>query len=272
MRLPSQRRVALDGKYLDDVDDSIVLQGVDCAAGRDVINAVSIGGISGQRVTGRRRDTLDITVRFAIDIKRSTFKQLRSRSDVLEKVNKWARNGGKLTLSWRDNRYADVVLAQAPGEGDIWQWTSEYSIVFRAYAVPYWQEELDPILVDMFGAATNAGSVAVKVGGNTQTIAEEIIVQNRSGALINNLMVKMGSQKMQFGSLNMQAGERLRLYHNAEGIQLIVITGGGTTRSVMANRTPESVDEFEVNPGNHTFSYEADRAVSLGITCRGRYL
>ena len=66
------RRVALNGAQLDEVHSSIVIRGIETGAGKDTITAVSTGAPFGQRITGARRDTLDVAVRFAIDIKRST--------------------------------------------------------------------------------------------------------------------------------------------------------------------------------------------------------
>lgn len=61
------RRIALGGVQLDQVDGSIIIQSIDEAAGKETISAVNRGSGNGQRITGRRRDTLDVTVRFSIN-------------------------------------------------------------------------------------------------------------------------------------------------------------------------------------------------------------
>ena len=66
MRL--KRRVALDFRELDELDPRILIQGVEPGAGKDTIGTVSLWGGTGSRVTGRHRDSLDVTVKFSLDI------------------------------------------------------------------------------------------------------------------------------------------------------------------------------------------------------------
>ena len=63
---------------------------------------------------------------------------MAGREAVLEAVNSWAASGGTLTLSHKPGRRLAVVLAQAPGMGNAWEWTNEFSLVFRSYAIPFW--------------------------------------------------------------------------------------------------------------------------------------
>ena len=49
-------RAALNEVQLDSLDDRILVQGVDEAAGKDQIASVSLFGGVGQRITNRHRD------------------------------------------------------------------------------------------------------------------------------------------------------------------------------------------------------------------------
>ena len=126
-----KHRVALNGTQLDSLDNRILIQSVDEAAGKDTITAVSLGGADGQRITGKRRDTLDVTVKFSINER-----NMEARSTLLDTINAWAYGGGTLTLNNRTNKNLTVELVQAPGGGDQFKWTSEYTLVFRAYVEP----------------------------------------------------------------------------------------------------------------------------------------
>ena len=132
-----KRRVALEGVQLDELDERIVISGIDEAAGKDSITAVGSSAGVGQRITGRRRDTLDVPVKFLMKIKNG---DMEARELLLEKINGWAAAGGWLTVGHRPDRRLNVVLAQAPGAGDMFNWTNEYTMVFRAYSVPYWED------------------------------------------------------------------------------------------------------------------------------------
>ena len=137
------RRAALNGDQLDEIHDAIVIRGIEQAAGKDNITATATGGPFGQRITGARRDSIDITVKFAIDIKK---RDLEGRNAVLEAVNAWAAaartetGGAWLTVGHKPDRRIRVVLAQPAAEGDLWKWTDDFTIIFRAYGVPYWEQ------------------------------------------------------------------------------------------------------------------------------------
>ena len=132
------RRAALDGVQLDEIDSRILIQGIEPAAGKDQLTTVSLWGGVGSRVTGEHRDSLDIAVKFSLDIKKG---QYQERSEIFEKVMAWAEKGGWLTVSQKPDRRIRVFCAQKPAEGDPLEWTNRYSITFRACGVPYWQQE-----------------------------------------------------------------------------------------------------------------------------------
>ena len=273
-----KRRVSLGSKQLDEIDKRIVITGVDEAAGKDTISAVSIGGTDGQRITQVRRDTLDVTVKFAIAVRND---HMETRATILEAVNKWAAAGGWLTLNYRPQRRLYVVLAQAPGGGDMFQWTNEYSIVFRAYGVPYWEAQTDTALLVSRTAAKGSMS-GIQVPGNVRSPVS-FTVTNRSGATINtitNLQVKDSKgniTKMGFTGLGMTASQQLQIgYDRTNGmfIQFIKLYDMQTGKStpVAAARTPASDDEFIAEPGQIGITWDAQRAVELQVITMGRWL
>ena len=178
-------RVALNGTQLDSIDERIIIKSIEEGAGKETITAVSMGTGAGQRITNRRRDTLDVTVKFSMNIDPE---ELEDRSETLEKINAWAAGGGWLTINYRENRRLLVVCAQAPGAGDIWEWTTVYAITFRAYSVPYWEEEA-PVTVTS-GTAAN-GSMNIAVAGSAEAPVE-IRVKNMSGMTLNNRRINVG--------------------------------------------------------------------------------
>lgn len=269
----TKRRVSLGGVQLDSVDSRIIITGVDEAAGKESFSAVSTAGGAGQRVTGERRDTLDIVVKFAIAIKS---KDMTARSEVLEKVNTWAAPGGFLRLNYRPGRRLRVILVQAPGAGDQFAWTNEFSLTFRAYGLPYWEDN------DAVSATTATGTnktVKLKVNGSARTVIDATVV-NKSGATINNLSlsVLVGSavqSLFHFTGLNLTANQQLVVDHVSNGRNYYLRIRKGTSASmssVMMCRQPDSTDDLYAPFGDVTCKVESQRAVAVTFSVRGRYL
>ena len=261
------RRVALNGVQLDSVDERIVIQGIDEAAGKESISAVSFGGRSGQRVTNRRRDMLDITVRFGINIRKT---DMAGREAVLEAVNSWAAPGGWLTIGHKPGRRLAVVLAQAPGMGNAREWTNEFSLMFRSYAIPFWED------VTETSAESTGTSAGISVPGNVETQAN-VTVENTSSGTINTMTITMvtggKSKAMVFSSLGLAAGEKLVIDHDTSGLLRIRIqANGGAYRSAMIRRNDESADDFAVVPGTVQCQLTISGAHKLTVSARGRWL
>ena len=261
-----KRRVELEGVQLDELDERIIISGIDEAAGKETISAVGSSAGNGQRITGRRRDTLDVTVKFQMAIKSG---DMEARSELLDKVNAWASGGGWLKVGHRPGKRLLVVLAQAPGGGDIFNWSNEFSIVFRAYSVPYWADSSDTTVTSTTVAS---GAVNIDVPGNTETVAG-ITVANKSGAKIDKITVNVGGNKMVFDKIAMTGSETLVVDHvqKADVYYLRArLVNGDSSRSVLANRS--GANDFYVQPGTVRVTFSADRAVQATVAAKGRYL
>lgn len=257
-----KRRVALGGEQLDELDDRIIITGIDEAAGKDTINSTAAAAGYGQRITARRRETLDVSVRFALNIKNNNMK---ARSQLLEKVNAWAANGGWLTLNYRPDRRLYVVLAQAPGEGDMFNWTNEFTMMFRAYSVPYWT---NTAATSVSSGTKSSGSMVLDMPGNANSAAN-VTVQNKSGKTINKVTLTVNGYKMVFDNLALGGTASLVIDHvQTDSLYYLRARIGGT--SVMAKRT--GANDFIVKPGKNNISFSADRAVNVTVSAGGRYL
>lgn len=262
-------RVTLAGKQLDEVDPRIIIKSVEGGAGKETVTAVSTGAGDGTRITGKRRESIDVTVKFSMNIRRD---RMDERMEVLEKVIAWAAGGGTFKCGYKPNRLLRVDEVVLPGEGDLWQRLSEYTIVFRARTVPYWQENTP---AEAATKTVKAGSGTLTVAGSAKTVADATL-ENRSGATINKAEITIGGKKMVFESLGMTGGQKLVIDHVAtQGknvIRMRLIKADGTSAgSVLAKRTAESADEFLISPGACEFSFTADRACVLTVSCRGRF-
>lgn len=262
-----KRRVALNGVWLDQVDSRIVISSVEPADGKDNISAVDAAAGYGQRITGNRRSTVDMVVKFRILEHGHSGSGQQARAEVLEKINAWAAAGGELTVDYKPGRRLNVILAQAPGEGSLWDYTKEFTITFRAYAIPYWEDAVAS--GTSFNAAAGTGSRSIIIEGSAKTQCD-VSVANTSGQTMNTCSLSVGGQGMSFTGLGLASGETLVIDH-VDGLVRIRIRGtGGAYRSAMAMRT--GADDYMVAPGTVTCGYTLEKAGRITVGWRARYL
>lgn len=262
------RRAALDGAQLDEINSRILIQSIEPASGKDQINTVSLWGGVGSRVTNEHRDSLDVVVKYSLDMKHALYAE---RNEVLEQVAAWAMKGGWLTVSQKPERRLKVFCAQLPAEGDQMEWTNRYSITFRACGVPYWQDERSSQL-----RLNNVSSVSRQFGvGGTRDTVMEAAFTNTSGSTINQVDLTCGGSAFHLRNLSLANGETLHIDHDDNGKRCVLrvrIQGtGGAWRSALNKRTAESSNDLTVAPGIITVGMSAGGAGTLLLSCAGRY-
>lgn len=260
-------RVSLNGQELDEIDSRIIIKGIEEAAGKETVSAVSYGSRDGQRVTNHRRDYVEVSVSFSLNIRRD---QMQERSDIFEKVNRWAAGGGWLKVNYKSGRRIYVMCYQAPGAGDQWKRMNEYTITFRAYGVPYWQQETESIVrIQNISSLSNR---VVGVEGSARTVMNAEF-KNTSGSTADTFSLTAAGNTFAFTGLGLGNGETLVIDHTAEGVLRIRIRStGGSYRSVYSKRTVNSADELFLSPGTNYVSMSSQRAGTLTISYAGRFI
>ena len=263
-----RHRVALNGVELDSIDPRIMIQRIETGDGKENINTVSLMGGSGSRVTSIHRDSLDITVKFTIRLRKT---EMADRETVIEKVNAWAFAGGWLTTNYKENRRIRVFRAQAAGAGDPWEWTKEYALVFRACGVPYWQEE-EPASATVENVSS--ANISLSVAGSEKSVLEAEF-RNTSGSTVSTLTISTGEASMTFSDLGLANGETLVIDHNDNGkrnyLRIRIRSSGGTYRSAMSKRSAGSGNELTISPGSRTVTLTAGGAGTAKVSCSGRF-
>lgn len=260
------RRVSLNDVQLDEIDSRIIIRGIEEDAARLSYSAVSIYGRPGQRVTSRHRDTLEVTVKFALRITR---RDMAARSELFEKVAGWAAGGGWLRLNYRPNRRLWVACVSLPAAGDQAEWDTEYEITFRAYAAPYWQQST-PASVTVNSVRTM--SRAMEIPGTMDSVLN-VTFENVSGMEISTLKITTDASSFDFKSLGLKANETLVIDHTSKDVLRIRIrNANGDYRSALGKRTPESSDDLVVSPGTANIGLTAQRAGRVVLSCYGRYV
>lgn len=254
------RRVSLDGVQLDEIDDAVVIRKVDTGVAHEAVQAANRMGGFGQRMTMQHWETLEVNVTFAIDIPKEN---LARRREVFDAVMAWAKKKGWLQTNEQPGKrmYAEKVVL--PAAGDLREWTKEYTIICRAYGVPFWQEE-SPASLEI-NSITN-GTRSFEVGGLEKTVAD-VTAKNISGQTINRLKITIGGNSFIFTNLGLGGTETLEISHGPDGLLQMKIG----SRSVYNLRTAESADDLYVEPGTAQVAIESQRAVKLTVTAAGRW-
>lgn len=264
-----RHRVALDGVQLDSVDDRIMISRVETGDGKENISTVSLWGDgTGSRVTAMHRDSIDITVKFRIRVKK---RDMSDREEVLEKVNAWAAAGGVLTTNIKPGRKITVFRAQAAGAGDPWEWTKEYSIIFRACGIPYWQEDT-PATKSV--TSTDGTSASLTVGGSEKTVMD-VSFKNTSGESCGTFSIGNGENTLSFTDLGLASGETLVIDHKDTGklcvLRIRIKSALGVWRSAMDKHSPTSDNDLLTTPGTKTVTMSAAKTGDFTVSASGRF-
>ena len=267
MRL--SRRCRIGAAYLDEIDPSIVIRGMDPGMpAEDLTTAPYMGGW-GSRMTGQHWNQIEASVTFAIDIPK---RNLARRREVFDRVIAWAKPKTFLRFNSRPDQrlYVDKVIY--PGAGDLWDWTAEYTIGFRAYGVPFWESE-EPAEWSKQTVATSDGAACViqaEVEG-TAPGALDVSFRNISGKQINNVKVRVGSATpLTMNGVNLAANETLVMSHTRAGLLKITAENGTASRNVYGQLT--GGDDLYVNPGAVNVRVDASRAGVLTVSSYARWL
>ena len=251
------RRVALNGVQLDEVDERIVISAVEPGEANENITSTESAAGYGSRITSGRRGMLDIIVKFRILENGRTESGMAARAAVLEAANAWARAGGIMTVNYKPNRRLNVTMEKPATEGSsLWDFSQEYTLAFRAYVIPYWEDENASTVT--FGGSSASGSRYITLEGSAKTTCD-----------VEIMTVRVGGNTMTFRSLGLGGSETLVIDH-VDGLVRIRIRNGSSYRSAMAART--GANDFMSPPGSQYCAYSADRAVRMTVSWRARYL
>ena len=253
------KRVALGGQQLDELHERIVIQRIDPGVPTETVQAVSQMGGFGQRVTSQHWNQIEASVTFGIDVPKEN---MALRREIFDAVNTWALRRGWLTTNEMPNRRLYVDKVVVPGSGDLWEWTAQFTVVFRAYNVPFWTDEL-PAQVASGTAAS--GRVAIAVGGNIRSVLD-VSFRNMSGMTINNFWVQAAGNRITLSNLGLGGNATLAISHGTDG--LLRITAGGSS---VYNRYT-GADDLYVEPGSVAVDFAADRAGILTVQNYGRWV
>ena len=255
------RRVTFCGEQLDEIHEAIVIREANPGVAKETMTANDKMGGWGQRVTGQHWQTLEAQVTFAIDIPKT---RMAERREVFDKVIAWANRKGWLEFSTIEDRRLYVEKTVIPGAGDMWNWINDYTIVFRAYSVPFWETKTETKVTK---DSVMNGSASIKIEGTAPGVLD-ISFKNISGAVIPNIKIKTTKHEMNLEGVNLASYETLIIDHP--------ISKGGVVRIRAGSRNVygllQGSDDLAVEPGSETVTVTATRAGALTIVNHARWV
>lgn len=176
---------------------------------------------------------------------------------------------GRLVLDALDDRYYVAELEEeAPlGDEDWKNGEAELSFICQPFARSV---EMDELMTQTQAKAEK--SVSFSVRGNHETMLA-FDVTNTSGQEMDAMTISAGTSTFEFASLNLAAGETLRARYTEDDLLLLEIEGtDGAIRSAMGKRETHSDDDVLLAPGVNDVVIQTDRACSVKLSARGRWL
>ncbi|MGN0747314.1 MAG: hypothetical protein ACI4ML_11605 [Aristaeellaceae bacterium] len=251
--------VYMDSLPLDAVDPAIYVTDVqETPASYDATTMKRAKG-DGLRVLRRLRDSLQVRVTFMV---RET--DVGRRREIVQRVSAWAMGGKYLSLGDRPGQRLRVACETLPGITSALKWTQELTMVFTAYAMPYWEAET-PTRASFTG---KSGTAAIRQAGTAPCFLEAEI-SNTSGSTMTSLSLTADGQTMAFTGMALGAGKTLKIYYDDSWLLRAEVDGA----SVLNRRTADSADDLILPPGKATtVTIAADKAVTVTLKARGLWL
>lgn len=231
------------------------------------------GDADGGIITRTYRANASVTVVFGLYVYNTA-----ARYEACELIKSLCAKGGTILTNDRPGKALyNCVCEQYPEIDSARDWTAPLTMVFTAYAFPYWVNTADTTK-SLTGTKTSA---ALNVPGNAPAaniVAEVTIGANFSKPKDNSATVTLtvGSTNLQFSykfeknnyiliDTDSRNNLRARLYDNATNKRLIT--------SLLPYMLPKSTDKLLGTPGsNNTVAIEAAKTITATFKTKGAWL
>ena len=246
-------KVWLDQQGLHDIDPAICILDLQEQPPSQLLSTAARAEGDGVFLARRVRQSLSVTVRFAIREPHPARRQA-----ILQKVRTWAQ-GSVLSTGDRPQQRLKVQAESLPTLSSALKWTDALSLTFTAYEVPFW-EDAQPTTstVPTFYLPGDAPAAPLDMRWSSAISTPHVVT----------ITTPMSS--ITFRDLPLHAGQELTISHET-GVLTATIDGA----DVLTHRTPESSDDLLLPCGQaNTVTVTADGTDVSGsiFYARGRWL
>lgn len=249
----SRYEVWLDGQALSEISQDILVLDIQYPPLSYANSVIRSAKRQGARLYRRQVDENSVTVLFEIHAY-----DTRMRQEICNAVETWASKGGVLKTSDRDGKQLRCVCKTPPAIRSARDWTEPLSIVFVAYALPFWQETIPATLT--LSGTSGSGNLYVP-GSIEDTFVEAEITAN---AALSQIILQAGNTSMTLSGLSVSSGQKIVISYDDEMIQQIKV---GNT-SLLDKRS--GADDLRVDSGQSSeFSFASSASASVTFTVRG---
>ena len=254
--MPRHIELYMDDVALSSVGPVLVQQVHEDAPTLELMEGDRLGRY-GQRLLGRKRQSLKVSVELAI---RELF-DLTVRARVMESIAAWAQ-GSKLEMSNRPHRCLMVACTGEPALTDVRDYTARIRIEWTAYTVPFWQDRGYTVCSMAEG---QSGSSTLWIPGSVES---PVSLSVTASAALTSFSVTVGGHTVAISGLSVPAGGVLEFGRDALDNLMISLS----SVSQLSHRSAASDDDLMAPPGYVPISYTADAACTVTFKSRGRYL
>lgn len=223
-------------------------------------------GRIGQILVNNSREELAVQVTFVLTERFDVV----ARAAAIEAVNEWAKPG-MLAVSYRPDRVLFVnAVTERPAVDDIKSYTSEYTLTFTAYALPYWVDA-QPIVSDpvKIGNGT-AVDVAMTITGNRPAYLEATITPEENTSFMGTVSIAIGTDYLLEWDGSIASGGSLILDYTLDHYQHLHYAGDSSFERISAIST----DHLIVEPGENTITVNGTTTTgnaNVILSARGVY-
>lgn len=252
--------VWLNGQGLQDIDDTVfVLDVAESTPDEDKQTATTAA--PGSLLLARTRRALSVTITFCVreyDITR--------RRQIVDEIRTLCAAGGWLEINERPNQRLWVTCDTLPTISSSQRWTENLSVVFVAYAAPYWQQKT--VTKARISSATTNGDATIHPIGNAQETPLQAEITATGSTNTVKIVLDTGKQ-ITFMSLGLATGKTLQIGHDGYGRIFATVDGA----SVLSKRTSDSADDLIVSSGKTTkITMQCDKACTATFSAYGRWI
>lgn len=215
----------LDGLPLHEIDPAIYILDIQEDPAQVDVSTAAKAGSHGRFMVAQKRQTLSVTILFAI-----REKDVVARKAIMQKIVGWAKNGKYLSINDRPGQRLRVHADNLPTIPSSLKWTQEISLTLTAYGNPFWESEAEEIL-------TTSATASMTVPGDGYQAYVNATIEPTGGTV--TLFVDGTTMTLQ------NVSDLVEISHDDDGILRIVSNG----ESILSKRTAESDDDLLATPG-----------------------
>lgn len=256
--MKSRYRVKLDDVQMDSLNDNLLILDVGYSSPESAINSIKSAGLDGYDLDTPYADKTTVTVTFELHIY-----NIAERNAACQAINKWASEGGVLTVSDRSGQQLrDVRCEQYASIESVRNWTDPLTIVFATTYVPYWRSASKTL--NLSGKSAKG---TLKMDGNIGSAPVSVNVT--AEANVTSFKIVVGSTNIELGGLALTKGQTLVIDYVRSRYLRIRAEG----KSVMNLLRPTSSDRLMAPCGaNTSVSITANNKVTVTVSARGMWI